>query len=76
MLTVVITPNTNRQPIGKVADVELHFVDGPLQGLMLIGFSVWESRRGGPRNVCFPARSYAVIRELILNAYTDHAEAR
>ena len=31
----------------------------PLAGLKLIGFSVWE-RRGGMRNVTFPARQYSV----------------
>ena len=32
---------------------------GPLFGLRLIGFAVWE-RRGGGRNVTFPARQYSV----------------
>ena len=32
---------------------------GPLSGLKLIGFSVWERRDGG-RNVTFPARQYSV----------------
>ena len=32
---------------------------GPLQGLRLIGFAVWERRDGG-RNVTFPARQYSV----------------
>ena len=32
----------------------------PLAGLKLIGFSVWERRTGGGRNVTFPARTYAV----------------
>ena len=32
---------------------------GPLSGLKLIGFSIWE-RRGGGRNVTFPARQYTV----------------
>jgi hypothetical protein len=31
----------------------------PLTGLKLIGFGVWE-RRGGGRNVTFPARQYSV----------------
>jgi hypothetical protein len=31
-----------------------------LEGLKLIGFSVWERRAGGGRNVTFPARTYAV----------------
>lgn len=30
-----------------------------LAGLKLIGFSIWE-RRGGGRNVTFPARQYAI----------------
>jgi len=32
---------------------------GPLQGLRLLGFAVWERRDGG-RNVTFPARQYSV----------------
>src|SRR5512145_258330 len=59
MLTVKITPNDKGNPPGKLADAELHFVVGPLYGLKLIGFSVWE-RRGGGRNVTFPARQYSV----------------
>ena len=31
----------------------------PLAGLKLIGFGVWE-RRGGGRNVTFPARQYSI----------------
>lgn len=45
---------------GKLADAELHFDDGPLAGLKLIGFSIWERRGGGGRNVTFPARQYSV----------------
>ena len=50
-------PNT---PAGKLAEAELHFSDGPLEGLKLIGFGVWERRGGGGRNVTFPARQYSV----------------
>jgi hypothetical protein len=60
MMTVKITPNDKGNPPGKLADVELHFSEGPLAGLKLIGFSVWERRGGNGRNVTFPARSYAV----------------
>ena len=59
-MTVTITPNERQNPIGKLADAELHFTDGPLAGLKLIGFSIWERRGGSGRNVTFPARSYAV----------------
>jgi len=33
---------------------------GPLVGLKLIGFAIWERRTGGGRNVTFPARTYSV----------------
>jgi hypothetical protein len=59
-MTVTITPNDKGNPPGKLADAELHFSEGPLEGLKLIGFSVWERRGGGGRNVTFPARQYSV----------------
>jgi hypothetical protein len=59
-MTVKISPNEKGNPPGKLADAELHFDDGPLAGLKLIGFAVWERRSGGGRNVTFPARQYAV----------------
>ena len=59
-LTVKIVPNDRGNPPGKLADAELHFTDGVLAGLKLIGFSVWERRGGAGRNVTFPARQYAV----------------
>lgn len=60
-MTVKITPNDKGNPPGKLADAELHFAAGPLEGLKLIGFAIWE-RRGsaGGRNVTFPARQYSV----------------
>ena len=59
-MTVKITPNDKGNPPGKLADAELHFTEGPLDGLKLIGFSVWERRAGAGRNVTFPARSYSI----------------
>ncbi|MGH9238794.1 MAG: hypothetical protein ACRD3G_12215 [Vicinamibacterales bacterium] len=59
-MTVRITPNDKNNPPGKLADAELHFDDGPLAGLKLIGFAVWERRTGNGRNVTFPARQYSV----------------
>ena len=61
-MTIKITPNDKGNPPGKLAEAELHFGagDGPLEGLKLIGFTVWERRGGGGRNVTFPARSYSV----------------
>ena len=60
MMTVRIQPNDKASPVGKLADAELHFTDGPLDGLKLIGFAVWERRSGDGRNVTFPARQYSV----------------
>jgi hypothetical protein len=59
-LIIRITPNDKGNPPGKLADAELHFTGGDLDGLKLIGFSIWERRGGGGRNVTFPARQYAV----------------
>ncbi len=59
-MTVTITPNDKGNPPGKLADAELHFTEGPLAGLKLVGFGVWERRSGGGRNVTFPARQYSV----------------
>jgi len=59
-LTVKITPNDAGNPPGKLADAELHFASGPLEGLKLIGFAIWERRGSGGRNVTFPARQYSV----------------
>ena len=95
-IVVKITPNDRGNPPGKLADAELHFIDGELDGLKLIGFSIWERRGGTGRNVTFPARQYSVngerrsfsllrpmvdstsqnrIRDLILEAYQEHATA-
>src|SRR5437763_7655013 len=59
-MTIKITPNDKGNPPGKLAEAELHFAEGALEGLKLIGFSIWEKRGGSGRNVTFPARSYAV----------------
>ena len=59
-LSVKITPNEKGNPPGKLADAELHFIDGELDGLKLIGFSIWERRSGNRHSVTFPARQYAV----------------
>lgn len=59
-MNIKIMPNDRGNPPGKLADAELHFSDGPLAGLKLIGFSIWERRSGNGRNVTFPARQYAI----------------
>ena len=59
-MVIKIVRNDKGNPTGKLADAELHFEDGPLAGLKLLGFAVWERRNGGGLNVTFPARSYSV----------------
>lgn len=74
---MTITFETHRAYPGKLADAELWFSDGPLAGLKLIGFAVWE-RRGGGRNVTFPARPYAINgdrRTLVLLRASENAAA-
>ena len=55
-MTIKIVPNDKGNPPGKLADAELHFTSGPLEGLKLIGFAIWERKSGNGRNVTFPAR--------------------
>lgn len=59
-MVVKIMPNDRGNPPGKLADAELHFTSGPLEGFKLIGFAVWERKTGSGRNVTFPARQYSV----------------
>jgi hypothetical protein len=63
IVIIKITPNDQGNPPGKLADAELHFTEGPLEGLKLIGFSIWDRRGGNGRNVTFPARQYSVNSE-------------
>ena len=76
-MNVKITPNEKSNPPGKLADAELQFTEGPLEGLKLIGFSIWERRGGSGRNVTFPARSYSINGErrsyALLRPVTDTA---
>ena len=44
-------------PANKLADAELLFHEGPLAGLKLTGFAVWNRKDGG-QNITVPARPY------------------
>jgi len=59
-MIVKLVINGAGNPAGKLADAELHFDDGPLAGLKLVGFGVWEQRTGRRNVVTFPARSYTI----------------
>ena len=62
VVSVRIIPNTEGKPAGKLADAEVIFEAeaGPLSGMKLVGFAIWERRSGSGRNVTFPARQYSV----------------
>ena len=62
VVSVRIIPNEKGNPPGKLADAEVVFEAeaGPLSGMKLIGFAIWERRSGSGRNVTFPARQYSV----------------
>jgi hypothetical protein len=74
-MTVKIVANDKGNPPGKLADAELHFSEGPLAGLKLVGFAIWEKKNGAGRNVTFPARSFSVNGErrsfALLRPFTD-----
>lgn len=57
---IVIRVILCRQGGGKLADAEVLFKDGPLDGLRLVGFSIWGKRKTEKvePTVTFPKRSY------------------
>lgn len=59
-MKVKIVPRTAGAPAGKLADAELHFSDGILAGLKLVGFTVWDRHDSRGRSVTFPARQYTI----------------
>lgn len=75
-MVIKIMPIDNGAPNGKLADVELHFTDGAMQGMRLLGFAIWNQRNGPGRNVTFPARTYSVNGERrsfsLLRPVNDH----
>ena len=52
-------------PAAKLADAELHFEDqdGPLSGLKLVGFAIWQRHGKADRRVTVPARRYSLSGE-------------
>ena len=71
--------NHGGTPQSQLADVEIHFEEGLLAGLKLVGCSVWRSKKGEAPTVLLPSRSYATaggVRyyELLRGAASDGAE--
>jgi len=51
--------NKGERPEALLADVEVHFEEGPLAGLKMVGCSVWRSKKSEAPTVLVPSRSYA-----------------
>src|SRR6266851_1740781 len=58
-------------PERLVAEAELHFDDGPLAGMRLVGFSLWRSTEG-ELYVTFPSRAFGASTE---RRYFDYLRA-
>jgi hypothetical protein len=59
-IEVKILRNEHGKPADKLADAEIHFIGGELEGLKLVGFAIWRRREGSGRSVTFPARQFIV----------------
>lgn len=53
------TLSNNSGIADKMADVEIHFEEGFLAGLKLVGVSVWRGKKDSQPVVVAPSRSYA-----------------
>ena len=51
--------NNGDPPASKLAEVEIHFEEGCLSGLKLLGCSFWHTKKGQRPTVLVPCRSYA-----------------
>ncbi|MBA3640531.1 MAG: hypothetical protein H0W53_14910 [Acidobacteria bacterium] len=59
-IIVKILKSEHHSAPGKLADAEIHFSGGELDGLKLVGFAVWQKRDGNGQNVSFPSRPFTV----------------
>ena len=59
-IIVKILKSDHHSAPAKLADAEIHFAGGELDGLKLVGFAVWRKRDGNGQNVSFPSRHFTV----------------
>jgi hypothetical protein len=59
-ITIKILEPDRQSPGAKLADAEIHFAGGELDGLKLVGFAVWQVRNGHGKNVSFSVWSGAI----------------
>lgn len=74
---VKILLNDTKSPARKLADAELHFQGGELDGLKLVGFAIWQRRDRDGCDVTFPSREFTSDgrrrRYALLRAMSDPA---
>lgn len=84
-MRITTIPATAGAPARKLADVDLEFDDGPLDGLTLVGFGIWSSRTNDDAHVSLPARtnvvngerrSFALLRPLNDSAMSEDLTRR
>ena len=59
-IIVKILKSDQHSAPAKLADAEIHFAGGELDGLKLVGFAVWRKRDGNGQSVSFPSRQFIV----------------
>jgi hypothetical protein len=73
---IKVTVNEKPLPNGKLGTAEVVFSGDPLDGLRLVGFSIWRKDDGG-KNVTMPVRQYAMNGQMrrfnLLNPMRDGA---
>ena len=84
-ITIHILKTNGHAAPGKLADAEIHFTGGELDGLKLVGFAVWKSRdgRGRERQLSRHAtslfdgdrRSFSLLRWIAKREAQDRLEA-
>ncbi len=57
---IKILLNKSKPPVNKLADAELHFRGGMLDGMKLVGFAVWRKRDRAGSDVILPSREFTV----------------
>ena len=59
-ISIHILKTNGQAAPGKLADAEIHFSGGELDGLKIVGFAVWKNRDGQGEDVSFPSRQFVV----------------
>ena len=78
-ISIHIQKTNGHAASGKLADAEIHFNGGELDGLKLVGFAVWRSRDGRGEDVTFPSRQFTSNgerRSFAMLRWIQHREAQ